>query len=297
MSKADDPFLTASVSGLAVYLDNWSIGDLAEADPARRTRFIRAMRSGVDLLFSATNAAELSGPQGRSADSVRAFLDEIGPHWFPVELDATEVVKREMDGESPERVCVSRNLLIDYVAHRLRHYTPGCGRVIDLSENFFCLGAILDWVGPQRDSIRRGCAELDDTLRRLIGAHADQNKRNPRWLNEKWLPMAFHPARPGCFAYSHLMRTLVLDGVPLREGDGMDFCHAVMATAFAHFATLDKRWKHRVARLPKPNGLARIYYGPELDQMVTDLEAAANQFLSNPLDREGLPGKNLSTAN
>jgi hypothetical protein len=275
MSSADEPFLTASVSGLAVYLDNWAIGNLAEGDPSRRARFIRAMRSGIDLLFSATNAAELSGPQGRSADSIRAFLDEIGPHWFPVELDATAVVKREMAGESSERVCVSRNLLIDYVSHRLRDYPPGCGKIIDFSESFFCLGAILDWVDPQRDSIRRSAVELDETLRKVVATHADQQKQNPHWLDEKLAPMPFHPARPSCFAYSHLMRTLVLDRIPLQAGDGMDFCHAVMATAFAHFATLDKRWKHRVTRLPKPNGLARVYYGPELDEMVTDIENAA----------------------
>ena len=32
-----------------------------------------------NLLFSVTNAAELSGPQGRSAEAVRAFLDVDEP--------------------------------------------------------------------------------------------------------------------------------------------------------------------------------------------------------------------------
>ena len=84
-SETDGAFLTvnASVSGPVVYLDSWAIGYLAEGDLQRRRRFIEAMR-GMDLLFSVTNAAELSGPQGRSADMVRAFLDEIGPRWVPV---------------------------------------------------------------------------------------------------------------------------------------------------------------------------------------------------------------------
>src|SRR5437660_3703628 len=85
----------ASVSGAVVHLDNWAIGDLAERDPSRRMRFIEAMR-GMDLLFSVTNAAELSGPQGRSADAIRAFLDEIGPRWFPAELSPIDVMDREM---------------------------------------------------------------------------------------------------------------------------------------------------------------------------------------------------------
>jgi hypothetical protein len=56
----------------------------------------------------------------------------------------------------------------------------------------------------------------------------------------------------------------------LKKGDGSDFCHAVMASAFATAATLDKHWKRRVEGLPKPNQLARIYYQPELDKMVAD---------------------------
>src|SRR6266851_4944250 len=110
----------------------------------------------MDLLFSVTNAAELSGPQGKSADAVRMFLDEIGPRWFPVELDQTEVVKRETGGADPNSNCVSEGLLKSYVVSRMRDYPLGSGKVIDLSDRFFHLGAMLDWVGPQRDSIRMG---------------------------------------------------------------------------------------------------------------------------------------------
>lgn len=79
--------LNACVGGLAVYLDNWAIHDLAKHDPARRKRFVDAIHSGADVMFSITNAAELSGPQGASAEAIKGFLNEIGPRWFPVELD------------------------------------------------------------------------------------------------------------------------------------------------------------------------------------------------------------------
>ncbi len=59
----------------------------------------------------------------------------------------------------------------------------------------------------------------------------------------------------------------------VKQGDWMDFCHAVVACAFARFATLDKRWKRRIEALPKPNGLARIYSARELDAMVVDMES------------------------
>ena len=75
------PFtFNATVSGLAIYLDSWALIDLAEGDPSRRKRFVATLQSGAELLFSVTNVAELSGPQGQSIDIVRNFLDEIGPH-------------------------------------------------------------------------------------------------------------------------------------------------------------------------------------------------------------------------
>jgi hypothetical protein len=65
-SSFDGPLMTlnASVSGPVVHLDNWAIGELAEGDALRRSRFVDAIHSGgMDLLFSVTNAAEISGPQ------------------------------------------------------------------------------------------------------------------------------------------------------------------------------------------------------------------------------------------
>ena len=61
-------------------------------------------------------------------------------------------------------------------------------------------------------------------------------------------------------------------------GDGIDFCQAVIASSDSCVATLDKHWKRRVESLPKPNGLARIYYAPELDQMVDDIEKTVPQI-------------------
>jgi hypothetical protein len=70
------------------------------------------------------------------------------------------------------------------------------------------------------------------------------------------------------------VRTLIVESkaFKLKKGDGVDFCHAVIASAFASFATLDRHWKRRVEALAKPNGLARIYYAPQLDNMVSDIE-------------------------
>src|SRR4029077_21160011 len=95
-SSDNGPALTinASVSGLAVYLDNWAVIDLAKGDASRRKRFVDAVCAGGDLLFSSANAAELAGPKGKSFNMVKSFLNQLGPHWVPVELNPFKVIER-----------------------------------------------------------------------------------------------------------------------------------------------------------------------------------------------------------
>ncbi len=162
----------------------------------------------MDLLFSVTNAAELSGPQGKSADSVRAFLDEIGPRWFPAKLDPTEVIKRELMGESPSSVCVDELFLKSYAADRMRNYTAGSGKVIDLSDDFFRLGSIMDRMGPQRESISKTSAHFDELLRSKMSAVREMCKRDALWLDKKFPRILFQASRPACFVYMNLLRVM-----------------------------------------------------------------------------------------
>src|SRR6266550_7520844 len=166
-AKPDGPIFTmhASVAGPVVYLDNWAIYDLAEGDASRRRRFIAAVNTGMDLLFSVTNAAELAGPKGASADATRAFLDAIGPRWFPAELSPVDVIQREVTGQYGAGSCIAERFLKSYAAHRIRSCAPGSGKVIDLSPDFFRLGTLLDYLGPQRESILSGTQEFDSLLR------------------------------------------------------------------------------------------------------------------------------------
>lgn len=272
------PFtFNVTVSGLAVYLDNWAVIELAKGDPSRRRRFVQTLHSGADLLFSVTNAAELSGPQGNSANFVRSFLDEIGPHWFPVELDPYEVVKREQNGDTSAGHCICERFMKDYFIDQFRECRPASGKIIDLSQDALRLGPVLEWVGPQRDSIRQGSADFDDALIKRIMGYREEYLKKSGWLDEKFPILSFRADMPATFAYIGLIRTLILEstqGYQLKKGDGLDFCHAVMASAFASVAALDKQWQRRVGSLPKPNGLAPIYSGLELDKMVTDIESS-----------------------
>ena len=79
---------------------------------------------------------------------------------------------------------------------------------------------------------------------------------------------------PATFVSTHLQRMLVTESkaFQFKDGDGPDFCHAVLGAAYGSIATLDKQWKRRIENLPKPNHLAKMYYRPELDQLVAVLE-------------------------
>jgi hypothetical protein len=181
-------------------------------------------------------------------------------------------MQRELKGVDPNSVCISELFLKSYVADLMRSYTPGSGKVIILSDDFFRLGRMLDCMGPQRDSIRKSSAESDQVIGDSITRQAERCKREEDWLNKRFPRRPFNPSLRAFFVFQNLLRILVQDATSFKKGDAMDFCHAVMATAFASFATLDTCWKHRVESLPKPNELARIYSPSELDQMVTDME-------------------------
>jgi hypothetical protein len=268
--------LFISIAGPAVYLDNFAIKELAKGDTSRRRQFLAGVNRGAELLFSVANAAELTGFQDSSFREVRAFLEEIGPHWFPVELDPYMVVQRELSGKSADESCFSDKFMRDYLRYRAGN------RPLEqnISAEFFRLGPIMDWLAPQRDSIAKGKADLDDKLVRKIKEHRARYEADPQWFEAAFRMLAADEAPRATFVYNNLIRTLILEikGYHLKRNDGIDFCQAVIASAFTSFATLDKPWKRRIECLPKPNKMARIYYAQELDEMVADIDLALSRI-------------------
>ena len=272
--------IRATVRHVGVYLDNHSIISFAKGNGDRRARMIRAFERGADLMFSPTNAAEIIGPERQSSlDAVRAFLDAVGPHWFPVEgPDIVAVLGREAAGADRSDVCTSSWFLNQFFAGR-NIQLHGEQRLEPVEPEFFRLGFVLDWLGPQRHDIRRRVAAFDANLGEKLSQLRRAYDHNRSGFDLHLPAPNWDTSRPATFAWNGLLRRLVLDAKAFRfkKGDGADFCHAVIGAAFANFATLDKQWKRRVLSLPKPNGLASVYYEPELDQLVADVENAVEQ--------------------
>jgi hypothetical protein len=260
--------LDASASGLRVYLDHWAIIELARHNPSRRRRFVEAICAKGDLLFSFANIAESVGLKGKSAEVVKGFLNALGANWVPVEL-SEQVMNLEQMGADSTRSFVSRELLEAYVRNRMA--THPRSEIVDLSENFFRLGPILDWIAGT-EQFREQSKRFDELMAK-VREYYDRYVQN---VGRRDLRLrVFNPSQRCAFAYINLMRLLIEESKAhkAKKNDGMDFCHSVMGSAFAHFAALDRPWKRRVESLPKPNGLARIYSAGELDQMVADMES------------------------
>jgi hypothetical protein len=257
------------VAGIAAYLDNFALIELAKPSQAdRRARFLSAfVKSSGSLLFSGINGAELAMLKGDSSANVRSFLNEFGLHWAFVELDPGTIMKREAAGHPS--ACLHAEFMHAFFQDRKTELSKS-NEVLDLSaDTFLRLGHVMDWLGPHSAALVAKAEALDKTIIGVIETLRTEYDSDPKALDLRLAPIAFDQKRPATFVWNHLVRGLVI-------GDGRDLLHAVVGAAYGSFAALDKHWKRRVEALPKPNGVARIYYAPELDKLVDDLEAYAN---------------------
>jgi hypothetical protein len=265
--------IVAATSGFGVYLDNDSLIDLAKGSASRRKRFVDALQGKGTLLFSWANAVEVAGPQGRSADAVRSFLDSIGPHWVPLELNPWEVIRREEVGLTAEAV-VSTSFMEAFFKERSRDLSQG--RAADV---FFRLGTVVDWVQEQRDDIRARAEQIDDEFRKLLEALRANFEKDATSMERLLPPCQFDGRYPATFVLRHLQRLLISEAkaYQFKSHDGLDLCHATLAAAYGSLITLDSQWKRRVQALPESEKLARTYYRPEIDDLITMMEALVSR--------------------
>ena len=84
-----------------IYLDHWALR-LFSSDPHLRQTFFDAFQKRGTLLFSIMNVAELTANRGLSADDIRSFLADVGPHWAAITVNPSRVVQEEVRLDPPE---------------------------------------------------------------------------------------------------------------------------------------------------------------------------------------------------
>jgi hypothetical protein len=147
-------------------------------------------------MFSIAHAIELP-----NSVTVKAFLDELGDRWYPIELVIQKVLDREDAGQPADRCCFDEDLLNAYFANSTCGYLPGSQKVIDLSAGAFRLGAFIDWLEPQRQDHIALCRALDNVLNDGICRLRAKAKQKPAWLDMMFPQFPPNPARRVRFAY------------------------------------------------------------------------------------------------
>jgi hypothetical protein len=142
-----------------------------------------------------------------------------------------------------------------YFRERTYDLSPEGRKAFDLSaDSFFRLGSVLDWVQEHRGDIRNA-VKIDRMFCSLLRQLREDYDKNPSALNREAPSLLFDHRRPATFVLAQLLRMLVLEAKAFqyKKNDGLDFCHAVLASAYGSMITLDKQWKRRVENLPWQN--------------------------------------------
>jgi len=240
----------------AIYLDQDSLHDLAEAKP-RQKRFRDIFERKGTLLFSWTNVMDIAGPQGETKDEIRGFLDALGPFWIPLEMNPYEVVRKEQ-GLKPSSgtPCVSEAFLQTYypIVHG---NTPTLAQVVDL-------------VHKHRSHVLANTEYLKNQISQTVKGHRSEYVKDPSSLDRMLPPETWDVARPATFLFRELFRLVVREAKSYTwmANDGVDFLHAAVAGAYADLLVLDKQWKRRVLDAAQKRPYQWVFYRNELDQFL-----------------------------
>lgn len=290
ITRIDDHYrLSGVVRGIAVYLDNFAIIRIAQGSQKRRGRFLNCLSDGsADLLFSVANSIDLVG----SSKTVKAFLKQIANHWFPVDLSVNAVCKREEQGLKGADAFSAMDFAKMVFAAQVQPNLAS-GEITHVSPDLFAPDKFIEWLELHKARIWKDRRALDEALFQKVKEYRSHQKLDGSWVEDSFPEfVSFRSDKPAMFAYENIIRGFVMDrGTQPKEGDGLDLSHAVLGSAFANFAALDGQWKKRIESLPKPNGLARIYSEPELDQMVSDIERECKKI--RKLRASGLLGETV----
>ena len=245
-----------------VYLDQDSLTDIARSD-TRRQSFLTTFQKKGTLLFSWTNAFDLSGPQGDSATKIRELLRGIGIHWVPLEMNPWKVVRKE-NGQEPSSgtPCVSESFLKAY-------YPQIHGGPLDLA-------SVVDLIQKDRSAVQVEIQGLKSHADAMVQNWRAQYRQDEGCLDRILPPEKVDQDRPHSFILRELERLVTREAKAFTwmPNDGVDFMHAAVAAVCADFLVLDRQWKRRVLDIAPPRGYKWVYYRAELDDFLEAFERA-----------------------
>jgi hypothetical protein len=220
-----------------VYLDQWAIYRFATQE-SLRTRFLEVLKTKGTLMFSWMNVAEIATLDGASREKVEAFLEAIGIHWFPLEVNVDRVLQKEQEG---------RKLDASFDEEFIKQFYPHIHgqEVLSLSKI----------VALTADDIQANKAMLEKHKDGFLAFIADTKakiRKQPE-LARRFATVPFDPNAPANHVYIEIYRPLIVDpGCNLSRNDAVDCFHAVVAAAYSDAVLLDKKWCNALKTLRFP---------------------------------------------
>lgn len=233
-----------------VYLDHWALCDFSE-DGALGGRLLRILSRGT-LLLSMLNLLETARAKGRTAKSIAAFLDSVGPRWAPVALSSRYVEEREDAGvEFPWRDEVNMPVLLR--APRVA-WRPGA--LVRRLQEPWAADAVRKWEDQEVADV---AAMLDVARTR----HLDGSLKLDRTSDV--------PARLDTRAvFATVVQRLIRKSVKLQRHNIEDFLHTCVPVTHCDVVFLDGPTKHQL--LERMDTPAKVFSRTEVQEALVYLE-------------------------
>jgi hypothetical protein len=248
-----------------IYLDHWAMRLFAE-DTARRERFREVLKTKGTVLISIMNIREIADNTGQSATNLRAFLDAIGPRWFPISVNARRIAEREDSYKVGDNPPMLGDAIVRDDKFRQR-----------LEGNDVSLAGLVDLTRAEDGMELIAAARKDEDLV-ICGMQYWRNEcaTNKKILKEKWPKVRFDVAKPMRSIYNYIMRLCITDSFTFDDNHVRDLLHTTVPMAYADLVLLDPHWAGQANKVRKQLGLSeerpRLYTKATVDDFLADFE-------------------------
>lgn len=236
-----------------IYLDHWALRYISD-DSSSRERVREVFEKKGTLLFSWANVLEVAANSGASLKAIQFFLSEIGEHWFPVEFNPFEVIRREKaftHGNS--NPCCASGFLKAYYPH--------------ISDGPLSLRTVCDLTQDSTFSPAYR-QEMENLQKEIL-------KTFRFWRSEKLKSgdiAHFDPNRPTVYVVDGFRRLIQKETFKIGDNDAIDFLHSTVPVAYSDFVLLDGRWADLAGKLKLPLACVRVYSPRQVERFLEDLE-------------------------
>ena len=236
-----------------IYLDHWALRHISD-DSSSRERVREVFKKKGTLLFSWANVLEVTANSGASLKAIQSFLNEIGEHWFPVEFNPFEVIRREKSfTPGDNNPCFASGFLKAYYPH--------------ISDGSLSLSTVCDLT--QDSEINSACRQhlenvKEETKRTLTCWRSEILKNNGA--------PHFDPNCPTIYVVEGFRRLLQKETFNIDENDAIDFLHATVPIAYGDFVLLDKHWADLARKLKLPPNRVKVYPPRHIEEFLENLE-------------------------